>query len=42
MCLLFLQGEISKAMLDESEEDDSVEPIEPFFMSIDMSQEVEK
>jgi hypothetical protein len=34
-----LQGEISRAGLDESEEDDS---IEPFFKSIDMSVEVEK
>lgn len=28
--------------LDESELYDSVEPIEPFFMSVDISQEVEK
>lgn len=42
LCLLFLHGDISKSTLDESEMYDSVENIEPFFMSIDISQEVEK
>ncbi|OAE24959.1 hypothetical protein AXG93_3545s1250 [Marchantia polymorpha subsp. ruderalis] len=36
------EGEISKSALDESEMYGSVEPIQPFFMSVHISQEVEK